>query len=138
MVEANSIIVIYVSDGLEVQTTRVPNLIGKTEQEARNLITKNKLTVKEVKYTEDRTKENGVVVLQDIRENEEVTELTGITITVNKYEDEMVSGTIKIDLASYKDVDTGKDKTVTVRVQITSSGTTSRIYEKKWHRNKYK
>ena len=80
---AGDIVKIHVSTGIPKAT--VPSLIGKTEADARSAISSAGLKVN-VEYSEDSSKENGVVVSQNINANEEVEADTTVTITVNKFE----------------------------------------------------
>lgn len=82
-VNAGETVKIHVSMGVE--QISVPNVLGKTEEEARKLITDAKLKVKVV-TVEDTTKtsENGKVIKQDVDANNLVDEGTEITITVNQ------------------------------------------------------
>ena len=81
---AGDIIKIHVSTG--IPQCEVPSVIGKTEEEARDAITAQKLKA-EVKYSADTTKPNGVVIEQSVNAGKEVDEGTTVTITVNKFEE---------------------------------------------------
>ena len=59
----------------------VPNVVGKTEAEAKNLLKDLKVTVQ---YDEKATKNNGLVSYQSITSSSKVVKGTAITITVNK------------------------------------------------------
>ncbi|MBE5819545.1 MAG: Stk1 family PASTA domain-containing Ser/Thr kinase [Clostridiales bacterium] len=90
-------ILITVSSGIEQVT--VPNLLGKTETEAKKAISDAKLKWKSTSKTSDSSKANGVVVSQSITANSVVDKETEITITVNEFE-EIKSGTININVKS--------------------------------------
>lgn len=62
---------------------KVINVVGLKEDEAKKKLTDLKLKV-EVKYKEDKKKDNGTVLSQSIEAGKEVEEGTTITITVNK------------------------------------------------------
>lgn len=74
---------IHVSTG--IPKTKVPSVLGKSEADARSALSNAKLKVS-VEYSQDSSKDNGVVVSQNINENQEVEEETTVTITVNKFE----------------------------------------------------
>ena len=75
---------IVVSDGKEIKKAKVPDVVGKTEEEARRLISDSKLLVKEIIYVQDTSRADATVVNQDIVAGDEVDELTPITLTVNR------------------------------------------------------
>lgn len=91
-VDAGTIIKIVVSKGSGIVKVKVPSLIGKTEQEAKDLLSAANLEVNVVN-DEDESKNNGVVLRQSQDAGIEVDEGTTITITVNK-----VSETKTIDV----------------------------------------
>ena len=64
----------------------VPNLIGRTEQEAREILDASKLIAK-VEYTKSPSKADGIVLTQTPEENEYQTELAEVVIIVNRLSD---------------------------------------------------
>lgn len=98
-VNAGETIKIHVSIGTGIEQVTVPYLIGKTEAEAKKLLTDNKLKVKEVIYGEDKTKDDGTVLKQDKEAGTTVDAETGITITVNKIE-KMKTGKVIVNVKS--------------------------------------
>ena len=80
-VNAGDTVVIHVSTGVE--KTAVPSVIGKTEEEAKELLKKAELKAV-VTTTEDSSKEDGKVIKQSMDEGTEVEKNASITITVNK------------------------------------------------------
>ena len=73
-------------DGVDVKISTdivVPNVVGKTESEAKSELKSLKVTVK---YKSDSTKANGIVINQSLSAGEVVAKDTKITITVNKVE----------------------------------------------------
>lgn len=62
---------------------KVPNVVGKTQSEAKSILLAAKLRCKIIEGTDD-SKENGVVIKQSRKATEEVKEDTIVTITVNK------------------------------------------------------
>ena len=103
-IPAGTTIVIYVSMGIE--QVPVPDLNGKTEEEAKSAISKAKLKWKSTDKISDSTKPNGVVTNQSITSGSMVDKNTEITITLNEF-DEIKEGTITVDLEKilgpYKD-----------------------------------
>ena len=131
----DSVVTIYVSLG--TNKVPVPDVLGKTEAEAKKAIEDLKLKVS-VKTGEDTTKSNGVVIKQDIDSGTQIEEGSTITITVNKLP-EIINGTVNInvkELTGYQPPkvpsnttsnSTGGTSTdpkkVTVKVIIVSQGT---------------
>ena len=96
-VGAGSTVTIKISKGVE--TSVVPNVVGKTEAEAVQAIKDAKLTLAATKYSEDTTKEDGTVLEQNLEAGETVEKDSNITITVNKIE-ALITGSIKLNLKS--------------------------------------
>lgn len=94
---AGSDIIITVSLGIE--QIAVPNLIGKTEKEAKETISSSKLKYKATLKTSDSSKTNNTIVNQDIVAGSYVDKNTEITITLNEF-DEIKSGTIIVNMKS--------------------------------------
>lgn len=90
-------IVLTVSKGIE--QVDVPNLLGKTESEAKKAITDAKLKWKGTEKISDSNKENGVVVDQSISEGSVVDKDTEITIKVNEF-DEVKTAKLTINVKS--------------------------------------
>ena len=95
-ITAGSKITVYVSSGPKKVT--VTDIVGKDEEEAKKILTEGLLEV-EVKYSEDTSKSNGIVLKQSIDGGTVVEEGSKITITVNKIQ-ENVQGTINIHVKS--------------------------------------
>ena len=73
------------NDEIEIiQKIEIPNVIGKTEEQAKQIL-KNLDVV--IKYVNNDKKENGIVVGQSIRPNTKVDEYSEITIRINKNEE---------------------------------------------------
>lgn len=137
-VGAGSKVVVKVSTGVE--TSVVPNLLGKTEAEARKLITEAGLTLATVLNAEDKTKDDGVVLKQSLEAGETVEKESKMTITINKIE-ALITGTITVNLKSLLgtnieyveevDPETGETikKAKTATVKIVAEGDT--LYSKK-------
>ena len=95
-VNKGSTVNLVVSKGSGIVNVEVPSLVGKTEQEARNLLTEAGLKVNVVN-DEDESKNDGVVLRQSKDAGTEVQEGTTITITVNKVS-EAKEATFTIDV----------------------------------------
>ncbi len=80
-IDAGETVTIKVSKGIE--KVIVPDLTGKTEDEAKKLITDSGLKLKKVELGKDASKEDGKVIAQTLEANSEVEKGSYITITVN-------------------------------------------------------
>ena len=126
-VNKGSTVKLVVSKGSGIVNVEVPSLVGKTEQEARNLLTEAGLKVNVVN-DEDESKNDGVVLRQSKDAGTEVQEGTTITITVNKVS-ESKEATFTIDVKSitggYKEEEgnsTSSNVAKTVDIIITVDG----------------
>ena len=104
---------------------QVPSVIGSTEEDAKNTLSKAGFSVTVV-YEEDAGKEDGTVLKQSIDAGKEVTEDSSITITVNKVAQEKTA-TIKIDLNSitknwYDEDETVEESKKKVTVKLSADG----------------
>lgn len=106
-----SSVILYVSKGKE--TNIMPNLVGKTEDEAREELTKLGLTITSVKYAVSTKYEKGIVTSQDPAANKLVEKTQGVTITVSK--GKIVTKNITIKLS---DLVSGEVHNVNVRVDL--------------------
>ncbi len=115
---AGDTVKIHVSTGVEKST--VPNVIGKTQEEAKKALEGAGLKVS-VTTAEDSSKESGKVIKQSIDAGSTVERGTTITITVNSYE-QLKHGTITVNLQSllsYKpQSENGSEKVEKARVKI--------------------
>ncbi|MGE5474866.1 MAG: Stk1 family PASTA domain-containing Ser/Thr kinase [Ignavibacteriales bacterium] len=113
----NSEVQVFVSDGAENAKIKVPNLIGMSETDARQLIRDSRLTLGDVSYTKDSSQSDGVVLFQSISPDTEVTNLTKVSITVNSLNaNSNVGGStqyISIDVS-----EKGLNRTFMLRVEI--------------------
>ncbi len=130
-VNAGELVKIHVSTGTGIKQVSVPYVITKSEADARKTIEDSGLKIKQVIYQEDKTKDDGTVLKQDIEAGTTVDEGTEITITVNKIQ-QLKTGTVVINLKSitggYKETQTNEVNNVTtttskeskeVRVKVT-------------------
>ena len=95
-IDAGETITLKVSKGIEMTT--VPDLNGKTEEEAKNLAKEAGLKVK-VEVGTDESKADGVVIFQDKEANSEVEKDSYITITINSLPTEK-KGIVNINVKS--------------------------------------
>ncbi len=96
-VSAGSVVKVYVSLGLEQK--EVPNLIGKTEEEAKQAIVAAGLKWKRTDKKSDSSKPNNTIISQDIVAGSIVDKDTEITITLNEF-DEIKTGSININVST--------------------------------------
>lgn len=82
-VNAGDTIKIHVSIGTGINQVPMPNVLGKTENEAKSILEGKKLKVN-VEFLEDTTKNNGEVLKQSVEAGTNIDEETEVTITVNK------------------------------------------------------
>ena len=122
-----STIKLVVSKGDGKESVLMPNVVGKTESEAKAELEKLKLTVN-VKYAEDNSKSNGVVTSQSYPQNQELKEGDIVDITVNKL---MITKTVSIDLLELQGGTPLDTDTITVKVTASiDSSATNTVYEK--------
>ena len=96
IVNAGDTVVIHVSTG--VKKVSVPSVIGKSEEEAKKMLSDLGFSVKTVN-DEDTSKDNGIILKQSLDVDKEVEVGTSITLTVNKLT-ETKSATVTIYLGS--------------------------------------
>lgn len=134
-IKAGEKVKIYVSCGNGLKQIVTQYVIGKTEKDAKELLTKDGLEV-EVVNEEDTTKENGIVLKQSIEAGKTVDEGTKIIITVNKIA-EIKTGKIDINLKSITggiklDAEGNEiNPETTVTVKVTSAGKEETVYNEK-------
>jgi len=83
-VEEEQTITLYISDGPETVTYKVPQITNVSEQTARELLEENHLEVGEVSHVYSSSYEAGTVMGQDIKKGTEVPEGTAVGFTVSK------------------------------------------------------
>ena len=115
-VGAGSTVTIKVSTGVE--TSLVPNLAGKTEEEAKKAIEEAGLILATTLYSEDTTKNDGEVLKQTLNAGDTVEKGSNITITVNKIE-KLVTGIINLNIKAILE---GKGKDVYIEVTDPDTG----------------
>jgi len=120
-------ITLKVSKGDGKVSVIMPSVIGKSESEAKSKLEGLKLSV-DVKYSEDKAKQNGVVLSQSYPENQSLKEGDLVSITVNKL---MITKNISLDLL---DLQGGAPlDTESIKLRVTASidgGATNTVHEK--------
>jgi len=99
-IDAGETITLKVSKGIE--KVIVPDLTGKIEDEAKDLIKENGLKLKNVYKDIDESKADGVVLYQDLEANSEVEKDSYIEITINSLPTEK-KGTVNVNVKSLLD-----------------------------------
>ena len=123
---AGDTVKIHVSIGTGIAQVVMPNVLGKTESDARQTLEGKNLVVK-VEYKENTDKENGEVLEQSIKSGENIDEGTEVTITVNKLA-EMKEATITINV---KSLTGGYEVSEKDNTNSTGSSSTTTVKEKK-------
>ena len=93
-VNAGDTVKVYISIGTGIKQVVVTSVLQKDVETAKKSLEEKGLVV-EIEYTEDKTKDNGVVLNQSIKSGETVDEGSTITLTVNKIA-ETKTGTVTI------------------------------------------
>ena len=127
-VATGSKITLKVSSGDGKKTVTMPNVLSKSEKEAKSTLEELGLTVK-VEYSEDTNKTNGVVIAQNYPQNQSLKEGDLVTITVNKLQ---LSKNVNIDLNDYiseDDVDSKKGIDVKVTASV-DGGVANTVFDK--------
>ena len=140
-VAGKSTVKVYVSKGVKMVT--VPNLIGKSLDEAKKLIEDAELTLEAVITETDTTKDDNTIIKQTLEAAKEVEVGTEITITVNSLP-QIKTGTVNINVRSFTGYDPSDSssenttnttepegpKNVDVTVRVTSQGVEDTVYKK--------
>lgn len=95
---AGDTVKIHVSTGTGIKQVTMIDVTGKSESDAKSALEKTGLIVN-VGYSEDTSKDNGVVLKQSVELGKVIDEGTTITITVNKIA-ETKNATVNIDVKS--------------------------------------
>jgi len=96
-IAAGTVVQIYVSIGDGLEEILMPNLVGKTEEAAKQELTNQKLKLNTVVYEEDKTKPDGTVLKQDKEAGSTIKQETAVTLTVNKIQ-QIKYRTIQVDV----------------------------------------
>jgi serine/threonine-protein kinase len=82
-VQEGDIVQLYVSRGRKIKMVNMPDLVGKTEDEAKRMVSERGLLVGEIK-PEESDLPKGIVIRQGITANSEVEEKTLVDLVVSK------------------------------------------------------
>ena len=122
-----STIKLVVSKGDGKESVIMPSVLGSTEADAKAKLEKLKLKVN-VKYSEDNSKSNGVVIAQSYPQNQELKEGDIVEITVNKL---LITKNVSLDLLELQGGSPIDAETITVKVTASiDNGATNTIFEK--------
>ena len=129
---AGESVTVYVSTGTKQIT--MTNVVGEKEDDAKKELTDLGFEVN-VEYSEDTTKEDGVVLEQSINSGTSVDDGTEVTLTVNKIQ-QLKEATIHINLKSLLNEPIEKDENgeeinpeVQLVVTVLSEGKEEKIYD---------
>ncbi|MBO4591757.1 MAG: PASTA domain-containing protein [Eubacterium sp.] len=93
--KAGDSIILYVSQGAEEKTVAVPDVSGRSEEEARNIIEEAKLQVGDIEYEYSSDVEEGKVIRQTVPAGTEVKEGTSVSFVISKgAEEKSYKGTV--------------------------------------------
>ena len=121
-VNAGDTVKVYISIGTGIKQVVVTSVLQKDVETAKKSLEEKGLVV-EIEYTEDKTKDNGVVLNQSIKSGETVDEGSTITLTVNKIA-ETKTGTVTINVKSITGYQDKIKKPVTESVKGETTSTT--------------
>ncbi len=122
-----STIKLVVSKGDGKESVLMPSVLSKSEEDAKKTLESLKLKVN-VKYSEDSTKTNGVVISQSYPQNQELKEGDVVEITVNKL---LISKNVSINLLELQGGTPIDAEKINVKVTASiDSGATNTVYEK--------
>ena len=122
--KAGDTVKIVVSKGNGKAKVIVPNVLTMSEKEATSTLQDLKLKVN-VTYSEDTSKQNGIVLSQSQKQNAEVEEGSLIELTVNRIQKSKV---VTIAVGSLVESETEED--ITLKVVAKVEGVSNTIYEK--------
>ena len=100
------------------ESTKVPNVLGKSEADAKKVLESIGLSVN-VKYSEDNNKSNGVVIAQSYPQNQTLKQGTLIDITVNKL---LFTKSTSLDLLELQGGTAAEKDTINVKVTASVDG----------------
>ena len=133
-VNAGDTVIIHVSTGTGIKQVTMIDVTGKTEADAKKALEDMGLVVN-IGYSEDTSKDNGIVLKQTVEVGKVIDEGTTVTITVNKLAEKKY-GTIYVNVKSLTggyiestgNTESGTiNKTARVRVEVNGEN----IYDKK-------
>ncbi len=121
IVTSGDTINVHVSTGKK--KTKVPSLIGITENQAKNMLTNAHLKAK-VEYDTDESQpdKNGLVIKQSEEQDAEVDEGTEITITINAIDEKKTKLSVTVN-ATYTGTEPTASAKLTVKIDAKTAGT---------------
>ncbi|WP_187296198.1 Stk1 family PASTA domain-containing Ser/Thr kinase [Tepidibacter mesophilus] len=126
-VEEGTGIDFIVSKGEEVKLVRVPDLVGKTLEDARILLVD--LGIGKIKYEENKNKKEGVILNQSLKGGQHVEEGKKIDLIVNEYKEEKVEEPSKKIIEKQISFALSEEEQ-TVRVVVKEGNGAKAIYDK--------
>ncbi|MBR6403608.1 MAG: serine/threonine protein kinase [Eubacterium sp.] len=128
--KAGDSIVLYISQGAEEKTVAVPDVSGRFEEEARNMIEEVKLSVGDIEYEFSSDVEEGRVIRQNVPAGTEVKEGTTVGFVISKgAEQKSYKGTVS-GYISANDFDNEEERlNLTVNVFISDEEGTHQVFQ---------
>ncbi|MEJ8553732.1 Stk1 family PASTA domain-containing Ser/Thr kinase [Tepidibacter sp. Z1-5] len=127
-VEQGTGIDFIVSKGEEVKLVKVPNLVGKTLEDARILLVD--LGVGKIKYEENKDKKEGVILSQSINAGQHVEESKKIDLIVNEYKEEKVVESPSKKIIEKQISFALSEEEEAVKVVVKEKNTSKTVYDK--------
>ena len=125
-IAATETIKLTVSKGSAYKDITVKNVVGKSEEDAKNQLKTDGFTSIEVEYEENSNKSDGVVLEQSISAGKTVKENETIVLTVNKLPKE-ANVTVKVNVKALADKYIKEDTTENITADETTKKTTEKL-----------
>ena len=125
-IAATETIKLTVSKGSAYKDITVKNVVGKSEEDAKNQLKTDGFTSVEVEYEENSNKSDGVVLEQSISAGKTVKENETIVLTVNKLPKE-ANVTVKVNVKALADKYIKEDTTENTTADETTKKTTEKL-----------
>ena len=125
-IAATETVKLTVSKGSAYKDITVKNVVGKSEEDAKNQLKTDGFTSVEVEYEENSNKSDGVVLEQSISAGKTVKENETIVLTVNKLPKE-ANVTVKVNVKALADKYIKEDTTENTTTDDTTKKTTEKL-----------
>ena len=125
-IAATETVKLTVSKGSAYKDITVKNVVGKSEEDAKNQLKTDGFTLVEVEYEENSNKSDGVVLEQSISAGKTVKENETIVLTVNKLPKE-ANVTVKVNVKALADKYIKEDTTENTTTDDTTKKTTEKL-----------
>ena len=125
-IAATETIKLTVSKGSAYKDITVKNVVGKSEEDAKNQLKTDGFTSIEVEYEENSNKSDGVVLEQSISAGKTVKENETIVLTVNKLPKE-ANVTVKVNVKALADKYIKEDTTENITADETTKKTSEKL-----------